>query len=146
MDPAEIQPVDEMPTTTAESVPKPPPPVVITADMLAPDVLDPRRGRIDFERGMSYWPLLTLILIAANVAVFIWQLLTGSLESAEDIIRSGALHRDSLLAGEYWRLVTPMFLHADFEHLIGNCAMLYIMGVGLEHAVGPRQSGLAYFL
>lgn len=115
----------------------------ITADVLA--VPKPAETRIDFERGMSPWPVLTLILIAANVGVFIWELAAGALASSESIIAAGALSRAELLEGQIWRLFTPMFLHGGIVHLLGNCVMLYILGMALEHALGWRQTLLVYF-
>ena len=114
------------------------PPVVITDDMLVssrPAPAGPPDGRADFERGMSYAPPLTLVLIALNVVVFIWQEATGALESREAIIAAGALSRPEVLQGEIWRLVTAMFLHGDIDHLVGNCMALYVLGVACEHAV-----------
>ena len=111
------------------------PPLAITPDMLAPEAT-PGETRIDFERGLSYVPKLTLLLIAANVALFIVELANGALADPESIIRAGALHRESVLRGEVWRLVSAMFLHGGFDHLLGNCLVLYIVGLACEHAVG----------
>jgi rhomboid protease GluP len=117
-------------------------PLWISEDMLADQ---PEDTRIDFERGMSYFPPLTLMLITANVAVFVWQMTSDALESKEAIIASGALERGHLLQGEVWRLFSPMFLHGSADHLIGNCFALYILGIASEHALNFRQAGIAYF-
>ncbi len=42
----------------------------------------------------------------------------------------------SLKAGEVWRVVTPMFLHAGTFHLAFNMIMLYILGSALERVQG----------
>lgn len=115
----------------------------ITADVLA--VPKPAETRVDFERGMSSLPPLSLILIANNVGVFFWELASGALANSASIIRAGALSRAELLQGEIWRLFTPMFLHGDVAHLVGNCLMLYILGMAMEHALGWRQTLLVYF-
>lgn len=113
-------------------------PLVISYHMLA---MPPRRpdGRVDFESSMSYAPPLTLLLIVANIVVFIWESATGALASKEAIIAAGALSRDAVLQGEIWRLVTPMFLHADEDHLVGNCIALYVLGMACEHLVGTTR-------
>jgi rhomboid protease GluP len=113
-------------------------PIVISYHMLATPPPRPD-GRVDFESGMSYAPRVTLVLIIANILVFAWELATGALASKESIIAAGALSRDAVLQGEIWRLVTPMFLHGDEDHLIGNCIALYVMGMALEHAVGTTR-------
>lgn len=116
-------------------------PMWISEDMLSDQ---PEDTRIDFEQGMSYFPPLTLMLITANIVVFIWQITTGALESQEAIIASGALERGHLLQGELWRLVSPMFLHGSLSHLIGNCSALYILGIACEHVLSFRQAGMVY--
>ncbi len=119
-------------------------PIPITDDMLASPVRRPS-GRVDFERGMSYAPPLTLLLIAANVAVFVWEVGHGALVSRDAIIAAGALSRALVLRGQWWRLVTPMFLHGSPGHLIGNMIALYVLGMACEHAFGSRKT-LALYL
>src|SRR2546428_9240991 len=92
--------------------------------------------RVDFERGMRTAPPLILLLIAANVALFAWELAAGALASRESIVEAGALVRDRVLAGEGGRLESATFLHAGWGHLIGNCPVLYLGGMGCEHAFG----------
>src|SRR5688572_5835036 len=125
-------------------------PAIISADMLAPATAagsDHRvETRINFERGMTYWPLLTLLLILANVVAFAWQLWTGALESTEAIVRGGALSRSHVLDGELWRLLSATFLHGGFDHLLGNCLMLYAMGMATEHAFGASRAAVIYIV
>jgi len=118
--------------------------ILITPDMLAEPPEDPRGGRIDFERGMTYAPPLTLALLALLFLAFYWQLASGSLESVEAVIASGALVRDRVLAGEVWRMLTATALHGDWGHLIGNGVSLYTLGIACEHAFGWRGFGVIY--
>jgi rhomboid protease GluP len=104
-------------------------PRLITSSMLAVE-------RVDFERGMRYMSPLTLGLMGTLAVVFIWQLGTGSLESLPALLDSGALQRDRVLGGEWWRLVTATFLHGGLDHLIGNLVSLYVLGLACEHAFG----------
>ena len=117
-------------------------PIRITEDML--EVRRPVDTRIDFEQGMSYAPPATLTLIVALAAVFAWQLDTGALASQERIIAAGALVRDRVLQGEWWRLLSATMLHGNAQHLIGNAVSLYILGMASEHAYGPRPMLLIY--
>jgi rhomboid protease GluP len=109
-------------------------PRVITADML-----EPVDDRIEFEKGMSWAPPATLVLIGLYVVTFIWQVATGALASQEAILAAGALDGGAVARGEVWRLVSATFLHGGIEHLFGNAIMFYIVGIGLEHALGTRQ-------
>jgi rhomboid protease GluP len=117
-------------------------PIRITEDML--DVPRPVDTRIDFEQGMSYAPPATLLLIAALGAVFAWQIDTGALASRESIIAAGALVRDRVMAGEWWRVLSATVLHGGVEHLMGNAVSLYILGMASEHAYGTRSMLLVY--
>jgi len=115
-------------------------PIIITPDMLAAAV-DTRR---DFERGMRTAPPLILFLIAANVAMFGWEVATGALTNRDSIVAAGALVRDRVIAGEWWRLISATFLHAGFDHLIGNCLVLYVVGMACEHAFGFARTAIVY--
>jgi rhomboid protease GluP len=118
-------------------------PIVISDDMLARPVRRPS-GRVDFERGMSYAPRITLLLIVSCMAVFIWEMAVGALESRDAIVAAGALSREEVLQGEFWRLFSPMFLHGSPSHLVGNCIALYVLGMALEHAVRSGRMLLLY--
>jgi rhomboid protease GluP len=121
--------------------------------MLAPPASparpDPRAGRLDFERGMTYGPPVTLGLLVFLTAVFAWQVSSGALASADAIVAAGALVRDRLiipgsaLGGEWWRMLSATVLHGGVDHLIGNAISLYVLGMACEHAFGPaRYAGI----
>jgi rhomboid protease GluP len=116
---------------------------LINAEMLA-HAANSSEEPLDFERGMSYFPPLTLMLMTINTVVFMGQVATGALDSKEAIIAAGALERGHLLQGELWRLFSPMFLHGSFDHLLGNCISLYVLGIACEHALGFRRAALVY--
>src|SRR5688572_210223 len=111
-------------------------PIRITADML--EVPRPVDVRVDFEQGMGYAPPATLVLILALGAIFGWQLSVGALASEESIIAAGALVRERIAQGEWWRLLSATVLHGNVEHIVGNAMYLYILGMATEHAYGTR--------
>lgn len=117
---------------------------IITSDMLAEDPFHP--ARTDFEKGMSAAPVIALALIAANVIAFGWELSIGALKSKAAIIAAGAIYGEKVFAGQSWRLVTGMFLHGGFSHLIGNCLALYVLGMACERAWGRMRTLLIYFV
>jgi rhomboid protease GluP len=117
-------------------------PLLITPSML---VAPARRGAVDFERGMSLAPRLTLALIAVNVVAFIDELATGALRDRASIVAAGALVRTGVYSGQVWRLVSSMFLHGGVDHLIGNMIVLYIVGMACEHALGALRTAVVYF-
>ncbi len=81
-----------------------------------------------FEVALAYWAILLFFFAAArnNVLSINW-------------FEAGAAQAGSMLAGEWWRAVTALCLHADPAHLLANLAfgavflllLAQITGVGL---------------
>ena len=86
----------------------------------------------------------TIIII--NILVFAWVKTTGSSENLAHMLECGAAFPPLIAAGEYYRLVTCMFLHFGFEHLFNNMLLLFFIGDYLERAVGPLRYGVIYLL
>jgi rhomboid protease GluP len=140
-------------------------PILITPEMLAPQAAPPTKrparppdGRIDFERGMPRLPPLVMALILANVVVFVWEVSAGAFLDRKALVEAGAgvahqinplidgaLVRARVVAGEWWRVFTSMFLHGGPDHLVGNMVALYIVGMACEHAFGAARTALIYF-
>lgn len=118
--------------------------ILITEDMLVP--ARPKDPRIPFEKTMSGFPLLISVIIIVNVVLFAWEVATGALTSRDTVIAAGALYRDKVLQGEYWRLISAAFLHGGAGHLFGNCAAMYILGMANEHAFGVARTGAIYLV
>jgi rhomboid protease GluP len=97
------------------------------------------RRRVDFERRMRRLPPVTLALVAVLTAIFVVEVALEILDSPEAFLLAGALSRDAVLAGEWWRLVTAIFLHGGVEHLVGNAVALFVLGMVCEHAFGRVQ-------
>ncbi|HUY90708.1 MAG TPA: rhomboid family intramembrane serine protease [Pirellulales bacterium] len=117
--------------------------LVISAEMLVSAKAEPRR---DFERGMSPFPRTTIALLCALVATFVWEELSGALDNVQALLAAGAINLPELQRGEVWRLVTCLFLHADANHLIGNCVALYIIGMASQQAFGAGRTLMSFFL
>lgn len=94
---------------------------------------------VDFEAGMSWWPPVTLILILACAVVFGFEIATGALTKMGRLLEMGALSSPHVAKGEFWRLLSAPFLHASDDHIIGNMAMLFVLGLACEHAFGSPQ-------
>jgi len=109
-----------------------PAPILITAEVL--------ETRVDFERGMSMAPPLTLGLIGVMIVLFVAESARGALESTSAIVAAGAKDNESILGGEVWRLLSPAFLHGGVDHLVGNVFALFVLGVGCEHLFGRLRT------
>ena len=111
---------------------------------ITPDMLLSRK--VDFERRMGRTPPATLIILVVLTAIFMVEIHAGALASKDGIIAMGALARERVAAGEYWRLLTAPWLHGGAEHLIGNGIALYILGMVCEAAFGRAQFVVLYVL
>lgn len=109
---------------------------------ITPDMLLGRR--VDFERRMRRAPPVTLALVVALGAVFVVEVVVGALDSRHAIIAAGALLREAVTAGEWWRLVSATFLHGSVDHLISNAIALFILGMVCEHGFGRGQYLILY--
>lgn len=109
---------------------------------ITPDMLLARR--VDFERRMRRFPPLTAGLVAVLAAVFAGELAFDALESREAIVAAGALAREEVAGGQYWRLVSAIFLHGSPDHLVSNAIALVILGMVCEHAFGRAQYVLLF--
>lgn len=119
-------------------------PLLITEDMLVP--ARPKDDRLAFEKGMSRFPLLIALLIIFNTVIFGWQIATGALTSKEMIIQAGALEREHVLQGEYWRLLSAAILHGGLGHLASNSVFMFVIGMAGEHAFGIARTGMIYLV
>jgi rhomboid protease GluP len=111
---------------------------------IAPEMLLSRR--VDFERRMRRFPPLTVAIIAVLLLILIFEIRVGALESREAIVAMGALARERVAAGDYWRLLTAPWLHGSVDHLLGNGIALYILGMVCESAFGRAQFLVLYVL
>jgi len=76
---------------------------------------------------------LTNLLIAINVAVFLWELATGG----PDADHGWLYGPDVVVRGEWWRIVTAAFLHGSITHIGFNMLALYQVGAIVERVMGP---------
>jgi membrane associated rhomboid family serine protease len=83
-------------------------------------------------------PIVTQVLIAINVVAYF---ATSSNQYSSDFLLYGPL----VASGEWYRLVTGGFLHANLLHLGMNMFALWILGNQLETVLGKVRFGIVYF-
>lgn len=86
-------------------------------------------------------PVITYALIIINILVFILSVFN------DNILSQFAVNRDMIvLADQYYRLITGMFLHAGVLHLLFNMYALYVIGMQLESFLGKTKYLAVYML
>ncbi|KJW13512.1 rhomboid family intramembrane serine protease [Levilactobacillus spicheri] len=87
-------------------------------------------------RRLDQTPYMTVGLIAVMVLVYLAMTLAGGSTNVNVLIEFGAKINVLIQQGQWWRLVTPVFLHIGFTHILLNMLTLYFVGMQLEAAFG----------
>ncbi len=92
--------------------------------------------------------LFALTLIASSRArggAFDFNTLLGSID-AYTMVRFGAKYGILISAGEWWRFLTPVFLHANLLHIGMNSWVLFDLGPAVETLYGRQKFVVLYIL
>ena len=85
---------------------------------------------------------VTLILVAADLVIYLVEII-----GKWPVYETYALDTLAVATqGEYYRLITAMFMHASIPHLLSNMAILLLLGAGVERELGHMAYGLLYIL
>lgn len=86
------------------------------------------------EKDKAY---VNVAIIALNVLVFVFLETRGSTEDAGFMVKWGAIYIPQVFShGEYYRLLTAMFLHFGASHLVNNMLVLFVLGERFELVMG----------
>ncbi len=81
-------------------------------------------------------PVVTIALMSLMTVIYLLQLLTGYLYHQDLPAALGMKINEAIIDGQYWRLITAMFLHGGILHLGFNLYALYILGRTVENFFG----------
>ncbi len=96
----------------------------------------------DASRRPVHVPVLTGLLILANVFVFALEL-----EGGDAFVTRWSVVPADIVAGHHWpTLLTAMFMHASWSHIIGNMVFLWAFAPEIEDAMGPWRFAAFYLL
>lgn len=85
-------------------------------------------------------PIITYILLGINILVYILMIMFGH----DKFILLFGLHPEAVTFGQYYRLFTCMFLHANLLHLLFNMYALYVIGSQIENFFGKGKYLFTY--
>lgn len=100
----------------------------------------PRRVRLPLHK-----PVVTYVLLGLISLVFVGQLGSQQLLGQDLFLLYGAKINALIALGQYWRLVTPIFLHGSLLHFFFNMYALYNLGREAEAFMGPARFTLLFF-
>ncbi len=94
----------------------------------------------------GYFPLFSYSFIVLNIAVFIFQAMLSEARLDVFVNEFGSVPIEIINGRDLYSLVTSMFLHADFMHLLGNMLFLWVFADNIEATVGNLRFLLFYIL
>jgi len=95
----------------------------------------------DASRRPTRVPIITILIIAVNIFVFIRELIGG-----DAFVNAWSLIPAQIVSGHHWiTILTAMFMHASWSHIIGNMIFLWAFAPEIEDAMG-RGRYLVFYL
>jgi rhomboid protease GluP len=91
-------------------------------------------------------PYATYTLIAVTVLIYLLQVLSQNLYGIDLPAQIGLKYGPSIRSGQFWRLITPLFLHGSILHIGFNMYALFSFGRGMESRFGWLRFLALYFL
>ncbi len=101
----------------------------------------------DLDFLQAVWnrrPVFTYVFFGANIAIFVLMTLAGGTTDNEILVAFGAKTNSLINQGQYWRFVTPVFIHIGLLHLFFNSYALWIVGPQVEKLYGGARFVLLY--
>ena len=94
----------------------------------------------DASRRPRHFPIMTALIILINVAVFVAELMRG-----DAFVLKWSVVPADIFAGHHWiTILTAMFLHGSWSHIIGNMVFLWAFGPEIEDTMNPLRYSVFY--
>jgi membrane associated rhomboid family serine protease len=95
----------------------------------------------DITRRPAHRPVVTVLIIVVNALVFLLELGGG-----DAFVQHWSVIPAGIVAGRHWiTILTAMFMHGGWMHIIGNMVFFWAFGPEIEDAMGPFRY-LAFYL
>src|SRR5262252_8609703 len=96
----------------------------------------------DASRRPVNMPVVTVLIILVNIFVFVLELMNGE----AFVVKWSAVPAD-IISGHHWvTILTAMFMHGGWMHIIGNMVFLWAYGPEIEDAMGRLRYLVFYLL
>lgn len=106
-------------------------------------------GQQDYEFLQAFYTRRAVVaysLFALNIIIFLMMTFAGGSENDPTLLAFGAKQNYRIDNGEYWRFITPIFLHIGMIHLFFNSYALWIVGPQVEKLYGGPRFLVLYLL
>ena len=95
----------------------------------------------DASRRPLHFPIITICIILTNFYVFVLELSGGD----AFVLKWSAIPAN-IISGHHWvTILTAMFMHGSWSHILGNMVFLWAFGPEIEDAMNPLRY-LAFYL
>src|SRR5262245_4378741 len=88
--------------------------------------------------------LFTYIFLGINIFIFLLMAFGGGSTNEATLMAFGVKSNTQINQGQYWRFVTPIFIHIGLLHLLFNSYALYIVGPQVEKLYGGARFVILY--
>lgn len=91
-------------------------------------------------------PFISYAILAVTGFMFLLQEILGGSTNQWVLVQLGAKVNELIVLGDWYRLITPMFLHIGLTHILFNALIIYFLGIQLETIFGHWRFLALYFL
>jgi rhomboid protease GluP len=89
---------------------------------------------------------LTKAFLAINIIVFLLMAFAGGSTNQTTLMAFGVKSNAEIAQGQWWRFITPIFIHIGLLHLLFNSYALWIVGPQVEKLYGSASFVVLYML
>ncbi len=94
-----------------------------------------------YSRRYGQLPPATINIIIVNAILFL-----ATLVNQDFMIRTFAMFPPESPLFRWWQIITHMFMHGGFWHILFNMYTLFIFGMVVERTIGTKKFLVYYFL
>lgn len=98
------------------------------------------------DKHMQRFTPITYTLILINIVIWLCMILYLNRFSDVKLLEVGGLVHFNVVHGEWYRLISSMFLHFNFEHILMNILSLFIFGKIVESIIGSWRMLIIYII
>src|SRR2546423_4807982 len=102
-----------------------------------------------FEFLHAVWtrrPTFTYLFFGLNIVVFLLMAFAGGSGNEPTLMAFGVKSNAAIAQGQWWRFMTPIFIHIGLLHLFFNSYALWIVGPQVEKLYGGARFVILYVL